>query len=588
MTLVVGFSWPVGHDNSTAAILDGKLVFATEEERHTRHKHAVGEAPVKSLVKLLNHVKKLGVSPTDVDAFAVNWSPKFYPFLHKNALFFQGIMQVAPDIRSNGQRLRVAGRWLGGADYVSLSKHLIKRAYALAGENAPENSRVIPVEHHLAHAASAYYFSGVNSAVSLTVDGSGERNSTVVWKIRDGEFEKIIALHTSDSSIGLLYEAMGTRIGYDTLEGPGKLMGLAPYGATSPVYAKLRGLVRINEDGSGDIPYHISQHQKGGTQDTWAESYMRTAANAVDRASWNPRGGMDKTAADIAWATQRVAEEAVMATAVWAKRNVGDTNLLLAGGVALNAKINMEIFYSGLFNDIFVFPGANDAGGPIGAAAYVYEKVLGGKMVNRRLTDVYLGPEYGNEEIAKAVRDSKWSAVKVGEDMEDVAKLLTAGKLVCIYQGRSELGPRARGNRSIVADPRKKEMWATVNQVKGREWWRPLAPSLIDAQRYFVQGKPHEFMVMMYRFVAGAGERVPAVCHVDGTARPQTVDNVDNPVWRDLIGSFEDLTGEALVVNTSFNLAGEPLVETPQDALRSFAVGGLDALYMQGQLIVKR
>jgi len=588
MTLVIGFSWPVDHDNSAAAILDGKLVFATEEERHTRHKHAVREAPVKSLVKLLNHVKKLGVNPTDVDAFAVNWSPKFYPFLYKNALFFQGFIQVAPDVTSNGQRLSVAGRWLSGADYVSLSRYLIRRAYSLAGEKAPENARVIPVEHHLAHASSAYYFSGFNSAVALTVDGSGERNSTVVWKVKGGEFEKVLALRTSDSSIGLLYEAMGTRVGYDSLEGPGKLMGLAPYGATSPVYTKLRGIVRINEDGSGDVPYRISHHQKGGTQDTWAESYMRTVASVVDRASWNPRGEMDKTAADIAWATQRVAEEAMMATARWAKRSVGDTNLLLAGGVALNAKINMEIFYSGLFDDIFVFPGANDAGGPIGAACYVYEKVLGGKMINRRLTDVYLGPEYGEDEVAKVVRDSKWSSVKVGDGMEDVAKLMTEGKIVAIYQGRAELGPRALGDRSIVADPRKKEMWGTVNQIKGREWWRPLAPSLIDAKRYFVQGKPHEFMVMMYKFLEEAGERVPAVRHVDGTARPQTVDNVDNPVWHNLIRSFEDIAGEALIVNTSFNLAGEPVVETPQDAIRSFALGGLDALYMQGHLIVKK
>jgi len=588
MNLVIGFSWPVDHDNSASAILDGKLVFATEEERHTRHKHAVREAPVKSLVKLFRHVKKLGVNPTDVDAFAVNWSPKFFPILYKNSLFFQSLMQVAPEITSNGQRMSVARRWLNGGDYLSLSKYLIRRAYSVAGETPPENPRVVPVEHHLAHASSAYYFSGVNSGVALTIDGSGERNSTVVWKIKGGEFQKVIALDTPDSSIGLLYEAMGTRVGYDTLEGPGKLMGLAPYGTTSPVYEKLRRLLRINEDGSGDVPYRISPRQKAGTQDTWAESYLRMAAAVVDRASWDTRGKMDKAAADIAWATQRVAEEAVLATARWAKRNVGDTNLLLAGGVALNAKINMEIFYSGLFNDIFVFPGANDAGGPIGAACYVYEKVLGGKMVNRRLTDVYLGPEYSDDEVAKVVRDSKWSSVNVGDGMEEVAKLMTAGKIVGIFQGRAELGPRALGDRSIVADPTKKEMWGTVNQIKGREWWRPLAPSLIDAKRYFVDGKPHEFMVMMYKFIEEAGERVPAVRHVDGTARPQTVDNVDNPVWRNLIESFEDLTGEALIVNTSFNLAGEPVVETPQDALRSFAVGGLDAIYMQGQLIVKK
>jgi predicted NodU family carbamoyl transferase len=166
-------------------------------------------------------------------------------------------MQVPPDLRSNGQRLSAARRWISGADYVSLSKYVIRRAYALAGESPPGSIRVFPVEHHLAHASSAYY-SGVNSATALTIDGSGERNSTVIWKIRGGEFEKVLAFHTSDSSIGLLYEAMGTRVGYDSLEGPGKLMGLVPYGATSPVNTKLRGLLRINEDGSGRPLPHLA------------------------------------------------------------------------------------------------------------------------------------------------------------------------------------------------------------------------------------------------------------------------------------------------------------------------------------------
>jgi carbamoyltransferase len=587
MTLVVGMSWPVGHDNSAAAILDGRLVFATEEERHTRHKHSVGEAPLNSLVKLFKHVRKLGVNPTDVDAFATNWTPNLFPMLYRHALFFEGVAQVAPLIKSNGERLSVARRWVSGTDYLSLSKYVIRHAYSLAGEAPPRVIKVIPVEHHLAHAASAYFFSGFGSAVSLTVDGSGEKNSTVVWRIKHGEFEKVLAMDTTDSSIGLFYESMGTRIGYDVLEGPGKLMGLAPYGGMSSVYTKVRELFRISEDGEGDFPYRVSHQRRGGRQDTWAESYLRTVGAKVDKAAWDPRGSMDKTAADIAWATQRVAEEAEIATARWAKRNLGETNLALAGGVALNAKINMEIFYSGLFDDIFIFPGANDAGGPIGAACYVHHHVLGKKMSNERLTDAYLGPEYTDEEVTKAVRDSKWSAVKVDDGMAEVAKLISAGKLVCIYQGRAELGPRALGNRSIAADPTKKEMWGTVNRIKGREWWRPLAPSLIDAKRYFVQGRPHEFMVMMYRFREEAGERVPAVRHVDGTARPQTLDNVSNPVWQNLIESFAELSGEALVVNTSFNLAGEPLVETPQDALRSFAVGGLDAIYMQGQLIAK-
>nr|WP_243665532.1 carbamoyltransferase C-terminal domain-containing protein [Vulcanisaeta sp. JCM 16159] len=276
--------------------------------------------------------------------------------------------------------------------------------------------------------------------------------------------------------------------------------------------------------------------------------------------------------------------------AEWARSHVNEQYLALAGGVALNAKANMAIHYSKLFSDMFIFPAANDAGTTVGAAAYVYEHVLGGKMKNSRLRTVYLGPEYSDDEVKRVVERSRFEAHYIGDDVNEVADLVSKGFIVAWYQGRAELGPRALGNRSIVADPRRTDMWKAVNSIKGREWWRPLAPSLLveDMGKYFIDPVPHQFMILMFRFRDGMREVVPAVYHVDGTARPQTVAKDENPTWYELIKAFKDLTGEGIVLNTSFNLAGEPLVETPQDAIKSFAIGGLDAIYIQGWLIRKR
>lgn len=251
----------------------------------------------------------------------------------------------------------------------------------------------------------------------------------------------------------------------------------------------------------------------------------------------------------------------------------------------------MELYNSKIFNSLFIFPGANDSGTTIGAAAYVYEHILGGKMINQRLQDVYLGPIYSDEEIKQVVERSKFQAEYIGDDMVQVAELVAKGQIVAFYQGRAEFGPRALGHRSIIADPTRKEYWKVVNDIKGREWWRPLAPSLLleDAVRYFVEPIHHPFMILMFRFKdREACERVPVVCHVDMTSRPQTVTDQEDRNWYSIIKAFKEIKGEGLIMNTSFNLAGEPLVETPRDAIRSFALGSFDAMYMQGFLITKR
>ena len=580
--IVIGFNWHVEHDHGAAVIQDGELVFATEEERFTRHKHSPVEPPINALRQAFVFLKKRGIKPKDVDAYAVNYDP--WLFNYRTRLFIFGstyLRSYIHGIVKYNEIIKYLANLIRG-DYLIWAKKLVKKVISDLGEEVPADIKIYPVRHHLAHAASAYYFSGYNSATILTLDATGEYEATVIWKVRDGEFEPVLSMLTSYGSLGALYEFITDKLGLGRLEGPGKGMGLAPYGKRSEYYNKLREYVEISPE--GDTPFRIKLEGKVRDYESLAEKVVG------GKIKWDPHGEMNQDAADIAWAVQKVTEEAVLATAQWAKKHTGEDKVALAGGVALNAKANMELHYARIFNDMFIFPAANDAGGPIGAAAYVYEHVLGGKMKRQRLKNVYLGPEYDDETIKKAVQDSKFKAEYIGEDVNAVADLVAKGQIITWYQGRAELGPRALGNRSIVADPTRKDYWKLVNYIKGREWWRPLAPSLLDEDKdvYFKDPVSHEFMILMLRYKdEEACKRVPVTCHVDLTARPQTVTRDQNKTWYDLIKAFKDIKGEGLIMNTSFNLAGEPLVETPQEAIRSFALKGFDAMYMQGWLIYK-
>jgi Predicted carbamoyl transferase, NodU family len=375
MTTVIGFNWPIEHDHAVAVIVDGKLVFASEEERYTRHKHSPGELPINALRQAFLYLKKSWeIKPKDVDAFAVNWDPKLFPWKrrsHQARGHFYKLRDVIGRIPLNESNrfnnyITILTSILSG-DYLAFARALVRHVILSLGEEAPSDIRVIPVRHHLAHAASAYYFSGFSSAAVLTVDGSGEYESTVIWKVRDGSFEPILSMYTSYGSLGVLYEWTTHRLGLGRLEGPGKGMGLAPYGERSKYYDKLKEFVKI--DPEGDEPYVILVNGKKVKSKDWDKSdsiYTYIAENVIGGRSlnWNPRGELSKDAANVAWAVQRVTEEAMLATAKWARDHTGEDKVALAGGVALNAKANMEMHYSRIFNEMFIFPAANDAGGP--------------------------------------------------------------------------------------------------------------------------------------------------------------------------------------------------------------------------------
>jgi len=596
MTTVIGFNWPPAHDHAVAVIVDGKLIFASEEERYTRHKHSFQEPPINALKQAFLYLKNnLKIKPKDIEAFAVNYDPKYFPWKMRALVAQQNIFKLwgGYDIPLYLRpRVKIPLHIFMG-DYLIFAYSLVKHVIRSLNEEIPSNLRIIPVYHHLAHAASAYYFSGFNSATVITVDGSGEFESTVIWQVKNNEFEKIISIPTSVGSIGIFYEEISAKIGYDPLEGPGKAMGLAPYGKSSHYYQKLKSFIKIQD--SDDYPYYFSLDgsKPKVSKSKFYELYQKIAdiLYPQPKVPWNPRGELHPDAVNLAWSVQKVTEELILHLAKWVKDHTSEDRIALAGGVALNAKASMELYYSRIFNDIFIFPAANDAGGPIGAAAYVYEHVLGGKMKHGRLKHLYLGAEYDDEKVKKVIERSKFKAEYIGDDVNAVADLVAKGEIVTWYQGRAELGPRALGNRSIIADPTRKDYWRLVNDIKGREWWRPLAPSLLDEDKdvYFKDPVSHEFMVLMFHYKdEEACKRVPVTCHVDLTARPQTVTRDQNKTWYDLIKAFKDLKGEGLIMNTSFNLAGEPLVETPQDAIKSFSLGGFDAMYMQGWLIKKK
>lgn len=593
--LVIGFNWPNFHDNAVAAILDGKLVYASEEERYTRHKHAPYELPSNSLEHCFRFLKRnYGINPGDADAYAINFDPKAYGIKSRAWHSFSQASLVKDYALRNDMAnfaysatMRMLTKSITSKlDFVWSARLFVKAVLQHMGRGIKEEDiKVIPVRHHLAHAASAYYFSGHNSSLALVIDGQGEVDSTTAWSVKNGEFENVFQQSWDSLSLGYLYEYISKYLGFTRLEGPGKVMGLAPYGTKDK---KMQRRIESIMTKSGSS-YGIDRRMAKTSQDSMYDSIAEHIIDSKVPILYNSvKNRLNKTACNYAHTLQSFFEMVVLDFSSEMKGNTGKKDVVLAGGSALNAKSNMELYYSNLFNSIFIFPAPTDSGGPIGAAAYVYSR-MSGQMKSKHIENAYMGDSYSEDEIKLQVMKSKLKAEYIGNRVNEVATLIADGAILGFYNGRSELGPRALGNRSIVADPRKRENWATVNAIKGREWWRPLAPSLLEnsMDKYFINPIKHEFMVMMFHTTETARENAPAISHVDSTARPQSVSLKENKLWYNLIKSFYEETGESIVINTSFNNAGEPLVETPEQAIRSFSVSGLDALYLQGWLIKK-
>ena len=557
------------HNSSAALLDDGVIVAAADEERFTREKFT-GAFPREAVGFCL---ERAGCALADVDELAFYWNPwrgvrqrawMMTRSLPHSLAFFRkktpDAAAVRGDFRSWWQMVNVAGG---------------TRA-AFPGERARFRRRF--VAHHTAHAASAYYCSPWDDALILSLDGTGEWTTTLLARGRGARIENLREI-PYPHSLGVIYGAITQFLGYRIYQDEWKVMGLAALG--TPRHAdKVRRLIRYEEGGFRlDVDYFNFQYADKGA---WFGPKFAEL--------FGPPRGRDEPIdgerfADLAASFQMVTEEIGLALARHLlKIGGGSRKLCLAGGVALNAVLNGKILAETDVEEVFVQPAATDSGAALGAALHVHHTVFGGRRT-APLRDVYLGPEFPDAKIETALAAAGLSAEKCCDPEKRAAALLARGKVLGWFQGRMEYGPRALGNRSILADPRRVEMKHIVNaKVKFREAFRPFAPAVLAerAGEFFERAAASAFPFMTVVLPVREDKRavIPAVTHFDGTGRLQTVEPESNPRLHALIREFDRLTSVPVVLNTSFNLAGEPIVCSPADAVSTFLRSGLDALVM--------
>lgn len=555
------------HDPSAALFRNAELRFGVEEERFTRQKHAVGTFPENAIRACLDYGE---IAVSELDRILLpnrrQLETKIAPYLLSRALRQGSIGERL--YRVNDELLRLAG------DVVGPKRQFERTLADTFGEPVP------PVEsysHHACHAASAFHPSGFEEALVLTIDGRGEYDSTVVWH---GGPEGLERLRTYEfpNSLGYLYSAVTEYLGYYPFNGEGKTMGLAPYGTENwDIERRLRSVIDTSVD------YDVTPITKDGHTTRAAERLADLFGRPPRE---DPREGFKQWEKDLAYTVQKLLEEIVSNITLEYGARHGLRNVALAGGVALNCKMNKRIMELDSVDATFVQPVANDAGLAVGAGMIRHPPREVPDM-----TDVYWGPEYSTDEIASML-DTNHVDYEISEDVASAtAERLANGELVGWFRGRTELGPRALGNRSILADPRSVESRDRVNEfVKHREKWRPFAPSLIEsaAPDYLINHEPAPFMIKTFDVPEESKEEIEAVVHAaDDTTRPQTVREDQNPRYYRLLREFEALTGVPVVLNTSFNDSGEPIVNTPTEAVKDFFGMGLDALVLEDVVIEK-
>jgi carbamoyltransferase len=557
--ITLGINYSQMHDSSACIVRDGELLFAVAEERLSRLKHDA-RFPALAIRACLDFAR---VRPEEIDYVCQGWSLPRVAFLHDMKCFATGRQPVHSLAVLNSTRHFVS-MW-----HQRSGENRFRRLFGLA--KRPFRF----VDHHLAHAISAYAFSGFEDAAVLVLDGRGSWEATSLWRGRGGALEHIWTIPWPNS-LGLFYAQFTDYLGFQPYSDEWKVMGLAPYGEPG---VGLREFIVPD-----DNPYRVSIHRLLGK-----DSAPVAGIEARLGPKRAPESEIDARHKNVAFAVQDACEEAMITLARAAVEKAGCRNLCLAGGVALNSKANGKILAAGLVDRIFVQPAASDDGVCLGAALAPYLDSADGLPL-RKMRHAYLGPASCDTEIAKTLETYKIRSTRASDPAKTAAELLANGKILGWFQGRMEFGPRALGSRSILADPRDPEMNAKVNNaVKFREWWRPFAPSLLaeSAGEYLESATDSPFMILTAQVKPGKRSLIPSVTHVDGSARPQTVERDVNPLYWQLIHEFGERTGIPVIMNTSFNLRGEPIVCTPTDAIRTFFSSGMDALVI-GSFVVEK
>ncbi len=591
------------HDSAAAISIDGKIVAAAQEERFTRNKHTP-DFPEKAVAYCLEYT---GLSIDELDAIV---------FYDKPLLKFERLLETYYSFAPKGIQsfVKAIPVWL---DEKLFLKKKIYDGLAQLENFDKKKVKILFPEHHLSHAASAFYPSPFKEAAILTIDGVGEWATASISHGKDGNIKLLKELNFPHS-VGLLYSAFTYYLGFTVNSGEYKLMGLAPYGNPNAEethkFIRLikEYLVKINDDGSIWLDQSFFNYASGlrmVKDKKWEKIFGFKRKE--------PEEKIEQYHCNLAFAIQAVTEEIVLKMAEEAKALTGSENLCMAGGVALNCVANGKLLKTKRFKEIFIQPAAGDAGGAVGAALaanYMYfdeARKMNGS--NDQMDGAYLGPDFSDKEIELMSRKNK-AVFKRFEKFDDLAqetaKLISYGNVVGWFQGRMEFGPRALGNRSILGDARNLDMQKRLNlKIKYREGFRPFAPSVLaeDATKYFDLEADSPYMLLIAPVQITRCKDLPnnyfdlnlfdrlyfqrsdiqAVTHLDFSARIQTVHKETNPRYWELLNSFKKLTGYSLVVNTSMNVRGEPIVCTPDDAYRCFMSTDMDHLVINDYLFVK-
>ena len=552
------------HDSTACIVSDGRLVVAIEEERLTRQKHT-DEFPVHAIDRCM---KIAGLESGDIDAVAVS----IRPAMHR---IRKGLHAL-----SCGRGVRTfLGHEFGSASY---RQGQFWGWYLSRWPHGSRQPKIHWVSHHLAHIAGSFYVSPYEEAALLSLDGSGEWATSFVGQGRGIQVERFNESYFPNS-FGSFYEAATEFCGFRPNYDEGKTMGLAPFGDPEVFREKVERIVSAGDDGSITVDTSMFSFQY------WRMPYCNR--KFYDTFGTPRRHGepFQKHHEDVAAAFQRVLEDSALKICRDLKKKTGARHLVIAGGVALNSVMNGRIVRESGFEDLYVMPAAGDNGTAIGAAFQVWNGVLG-KPRSFVHDNPYVGTEYSEADYQAVIKECKLNAVRHDNIASAAAGLLQEGNIIGWFQGAMEIGPRALGNRSILADPTRPDMKDKINaEVKHREAYRPFAPSIpVEcAKEYFDINVEAPFMLKVCDVLPDKQHCVPAITHVDGSARVQTVRREINPLYHELMMEFGKRSGVPVVLNTSFNVMGEPIVESPMDAIRCFFSTGLDKLVIGNYLISK-
>lgn len=556
---IMGINFFFEH-TSVSIVKDGKLVFSVEEERFSgikggkRYNPFTVQIPYKSMYAALEY---LDMKINDIDAIALSYNK----WEHLKGLFFK--------------------RWSYYDDYYALralfhTKRILCSDYELfqymSDRITQDGLRKVPIlyfDHHLSHAASAYCYSGFDKSLVFVADCCGEKSCTSLY-IGSEEGVKKIKSFDIPHSLGIFYSVITKYLGFNTFQDEFKVMGLASYGKDK-YREEFKNIITFDEKGN----YTLNERNLFNLS-----AFLGPARKKGEKITQRHK--------DIAKTLQSVLEDILLNMLTYYSNKTGIKNLCMAGGISLNCVANGKIHDAGIFDKIFVQPASSDAGTSMGAAALAWYKYTG--KIQIKFDNMYLGTEYSNEFIEQQIKNAKldYKYLKDKDLTKIIAKKLADGKVGGIFRGRMEAGPRALGNRSVIASPIDSGMLEKINHIKGREMFRPIAP-IVKEEKFedFFEGEKNQYMLFTCKVKPKVRKKIPAVTHVDYTSRVQTMTSKSNPFVYEILDEFEKITGIPVIINTSLNFRGKPIVENPVDALGNFYSSGLDFLVIGNYILEK-